>query len=112
MPTHTSRPLPCFDGRGVIACDTSVGSPSARCSFERQFLNATNATRRLREGGASFLQIKDRLRRSVAIQLLVTNRLSVEAISAWVGFADLTTFYRAFKNWTGTTPLAYQRSAG
>jgi len=68
-------------------------------------------TRRLGQEGSSFLQIKDRLRRALALQLLATGRWSVEAISARVGFADLTTFHRAFRKWTGTTPLGYQRSS-
>ncbi|WP_184414995.1 nuclear transport factor 2 family protein [Rhodocyclus tenuis] len=68
-------------------------------------------TRRLGEEGSSFLQIKDCLRRALALQLLATGRWSVEAISARVGFADLTTFHRAFRKWTGTTPLGYQRSS-
>lgn len=63
--------------------------------------------RRLKAEGTSFLQIKDRLRRSVALTLLVTNHLPVEAVSLQIGFADLSTFHRAFKKWTGVTPLAY-----
>lgn len=67
-------------------------------------------TRRLGEEATSFLQIKDQLRRALASQLLIASRLPVEIIADRVGFADLTTFHRAFKKWTGTTPLAYRRS--
>ena len=67
-------------------------------------------TRRLREEDTSFFQIKDHLRRALALQLLIASQLPVEVIADRVGFADLTTFHRAFKKWTGTTPLGYRRS--
>ena len=78
-----------------------------------QALNQSMRTlgRRLKEEGTTFLQIKDKLRRDVAMQLLIENKKSVEAIAAQIGFTSVTTFHRSFKKWTGTTPLAYQRTS-
>lgn len=78
-----------------------------------QVLNQSMRTlgRRLKEEGTTFLQIKDRLRREVAMRLLIENKKSVEAIAAQIGFTSVTTFHRSFKKWTGTTPLAYQRTS-
>ena len=90
-----------------LESDPDIDSAAASLAYSRRTL-----TRRLREEGSSFLKIKDQLRRTLALQLLATTRLPVEAISARVGFADLSTFHRAFKKWTGTTPQVYQRSAG
>lgn len=68
-------------------------------------------TRRLKEEGSNFLQIKNRLRRTLALQWLARKQLPVASIAEQLGFADLTSFHRAFKQWTGTTPRSYQCSA-
>ena len=88
-----------------LESDPDIDTVAEALGYSRRTL-----TRRLREEATRFLQIKDQLRRSRALQLLIANQLPVEAIADRVGFADLTTFHRAFKKWTGTTPLAYRRS--
>lgn len=87
-----------------LASDPDIDTAAKALGYSRRTL-----TRRLHEEATSFLNIKDELRRSLALQLLISNLLPVEVIAARVGFADLTTFHRAFKKWTGTTPLAYRR---
>lgn len=87
-----------------LAQDLDIQSVASAFHYSRRTL-----TRRLREEGTSFLQIKDRLRRTAALQLLIKDRLAVETIAVQIGFSDLSNFYRSFKKWTGTTPLAYQR---
>ncbi|NKN98479.1 helix-turn-helix domain-containing protein, partial [Weissella cibaria] len=52
--------------------------------------------------------IKDELRRDVAIQKLIKTRLPVAIIGNQIGFDDPTTFHRAFKRWTGSSPKAYR----
>lgn len=85
--------------------DPDIDTAAEALGYSRRTL-----TRRLHEEATSFLHVKDQLRRSLALQLLIANQLPVETIADRVGFADLTTFHRAFKKWTGTTPLAYRRS--
>ena len=89
-----------------LAGDPDIDMAAMALNYSRRTL-----TRRLREEGSSFLQIKDRLRRRITLQLLVKEQLPVEAIAVQIGFADLSTFHRSFKKWTGTTPLAYLRSS-
>lgn len=89
-----------------LQSDPDIGTMAEALGYSRRTL-----TRRLREEATSFLQIKDQLRRALALQLLIATHLPVEVIADRVGFADLTTFHRAFKKWTGTTPLAYRRSS-
>lgn len=88
-----------------LESDPDIDTAAGALGYSRRTL-----TRRLREEETSFLRVKDQLRRTLALQLLIANQLPVEAIAERVGFADLTTFHRAFKKWTGTTPLAYRRS--
>lgn len=65
--------------------------------------------RRLEAEGTSFQDIKDGLRRDIAIRDLTQGSKSLEAISQDVGFATVANFHRAFRRWTGMTPGAYRR---
>lgn len=65
-------------------------------------------SRRLDIEGTSFQAVKDELRRDLAIQSLTRTDLPISVIGAEIGFDDPTTFYRAFKKWTGSTPGAYR----
>lgn len=68
--------------------------------------------RRLDEEGTSFQVIKDELRRDVAIHLLAQTSLPPAEVGARTGFEDPTTFYRAFKRWTGCSPGVYRQARG
>ena len=74
-------------------------------------LHTTSSTlrRRLDEEGATYQQIKDGIRRERAISQLRLNLKSNAEIAAELGFGDPSTFYRAFKKWTGATPDRYRR---
>jgi AraC-like DNA-binding protein len=72
----------------------------------------TTATlrRRLKEEGSSYRQIKDDLRRDTAIFNLGRASMSIEQVAESVGFSETTSFFRAFKRWTGVTPRVYIKS--
>ena len=74
-------------------------------------LNMTPRTfmRRLDAEGTSFQNIKDSLRRDIAIRDLSLGNKSIEAISQDLGFATSANLHRAFKRWTGATPGAYRK---
>lgn len=63
---------------------------------------------KLATGGAP-LQYLQALRVDVAKRLLETEGLSVDAVSARVGYNDLSTFRRLFRRETGLSPREYQR---
>ena len=68
--------------------------------------------RRLKESATSYQKIKDNLRREVAINKLLNERLSVEQVADIVGFSESRSFTRAFKHWTGLTPREYCKREG
>jgi AraC-like DNA-binding protein len=76
-----------------------------------QALNYSTRTlgRRLQEERTTFHQIKDGLRRDVAVQKLIKTGEPVDAIAAAIGFTSVTAFYRSFRIWTGGTPRSYRR---
>jgi AraC-like DNA-binding protein len=60
--------------------------------------------RQLKEEGASLQQLKDAVRRDLAMDLLLRTQRPIKQIAAEVGFQNEKSFMRAFKGWTGVTP--------
>ena len=65
--------------------------------------------RRLQSENTSFKEIKMQTRRDIAINLLFAGKHKIEEIATLVGFSEPSAFIRAFKSWTGTTPLSYRQ---
>lgn len=66
--------------------------------------------RRLDSEGTNFQDIKNHVRRDLAIYKLSRTKLSIEEIALEAGFSETSTFIRAFKAWTGVTPLSYRKA--
>ena len=64
--------------------------------------------RRLEQEGASWGDLKREVRRDLALQHLRDGHLSVGEIAGRLGFNDASTFYRAFRQWTGSAPGAWR----
>lgn len=67
--------------------------------------------RKLAERGTTFSAIRDDLRRQRALLLLDNRALSIGEIATRLGYTELPNFTRAFRKWTGVTPLAYRGRA-
>lgn len=72
-------------------------------------MSAQTLRHRLRKEGVTFNQLKQRLVQSVAGEYLLQKNISVEQLSMQLGYAEPSSFIRAFKGWTGLTPLAYRK---
>jgi AraC-like DNA-binding protein len=71
-------------------------------------LSPQTLRRHLREEGSSFQELKDQLRRDLAIYQLGRDEQSIQQIAEQLGFSEPSAFHRAFKKWTGLTPGAYR----
>lgn len=65
--------------------------------------------RRLQEESASFREVKDALRRDLALSRLTLPSQSIAGIAADLGYAEPSAFFRAFHRWTGEAPTSYRR---
>jgi AraC-like DNA-binding protein len=84
-------------------------SPSLEGIASAVQVSARTLQRRLREASTTFVALVEDVRRETAIELLADERLGVGEVGARLGFAQPRTFSRAFKRWTGLTPLEYRR---
>jgi AraC-like DNA-binding protein len=64
----------------------------------------------LKELNTSFQEIFDDVRKDMAISYLENSDLMQEEIAEKLGFSEASSFYRAFKKWTGKPPTAYRKS--
>jgi AraC-like DNA-binding protein len=65
--------------------------------------------RRLADHGTSHRELLDKTRHSLACQLLEDGRQSLPQIAELLGYAEMRSFIRAFKRWTGVTPTQWRR---
>lgn len=64
--------------------------------------------RRLADLGLKFSEVVEETRRDLAQDYLARSNLALAEVAFLLGYADLATFIRAFKRWTGSTPKAYR----
>ncbi len=65
---------------------------------------------RLTEAETSFNQVLADFRYRLSRKLLATTDESIDEIVYLTGFSEPSTFYRAFKRWSGMTPIEYRRA--
>jgi AraC-like DNA-binding protein len=73
-------------------------------------MSARTLQRRLEDEGARFSEIVDGAREEAARAAIVDASRSLAEIAHALGFADLATFSRAFKRWTGKPPGVWRRA--
>ncbi len=65
--------------------------------------------RRLEENNTSFQQLVDKVRWDLACDFLKNRKLTVTECSYRLGFANIESFRRAFKRWTGVAPSVFRK---
>lgn len=71
-------------------------------------LSARSLRRRLAVEGQTYERVADEAQAIMAKHLLTTTQLTLQETASTLGFSHMSTFHRAFKRWTGTTPLSYR----
>ncbi|TQV75558.1 AraC family transcriptional regulator [Aliikangiella marina] len=85
----------------------TVSLDSMAKNFE---ISGQTLSRRLKKEGHQFQEIKDKVRKNRAVNLLQKTDLSFAEISNALGFSEDSVFYRNFKKWTGMTPSEYRQN--
>jgi AraC-like DNA-binding protein len=93
--------------RALLLAEAASGDEVAKLlSMHRRTLD-----RRLKTEGTTFQEVLDEVRFEAACQLLDTARIPITEIAATLGYAETSAFSRAFRRWSGTTPLERRRKS-
>ncbi|HEX7602063.1 MAG TPA: AraC family transcriptional regulator [Polyangiaceae bacterium] len=96
--------------RRAIAEDLSSGEPPLEAVARRLAMSTRTLQRRLRDGGRSYAEVVEEVRRELALAQLAERRLSIAEVGYMLGFSEPSAFHRAFRRWTGLTPSEYRKA--
>lgn len=91
-----------------IEANQPLTFPTLEEVAQRFSLTTQTLRRRLKSENTSFQSIKNDIRRDLSIDLLSRRKLSIQEISAIIGYHETSGFSRAFKEWTGMSPNLYR----
>lgn len=96
--------------RKAVAESMREGDPTLGRVAKKMGLSPRTLERRLEEHGMRFKTLMDDTRRRFAINYLEDREHTVTQVAFLLGYSEVSAFNRAFKRWTGSTPLKYRRS--
>jgi AraC-like DNA-binding protein len=91
--------------RMLLGTQVRLSEASAPRVAKRLGIGVRTLSRRLDVERTSFREILDEVRKQIAIRELAHGARSIAALSDRLGYATPQAFHRAFKRWTGRTPL-------
>jgi AraC-like DNA-binding protein len=94
--------------RELIACELRRGRPTSWDVARQLQISRRTLVRRLNSEGTSFKAQLDELRRQLALNLVGRPQPSLMEITTLLGFSQVQAFHRAFRRWTGQTPMQYR----
>ena len=98
--------------RKAIAETMRDGDPGLGRVAKQLAASPRTLQRRLKEYGLEFKKLADDTRRRFASNYLKDRKHTLTEVAFLLGYSDVSAFNRAFKRWTGVTPLYYRRQAG
>jgi AraC-like DNA-binding protein len=98
--------------RRVVADELRRGVPSLEVTAARLAMSGRTLRRRLADEGTTYQKVIDEVRCELAQRYLRSDELAVGAVAFLLGFSEPSTFHRAFKRWTGKTPLEFRAAGG
>jgi AraC-like DNA-binding protein len=93
--------------KALAADDVSVDLADIAASLDTP---ARSLQRTLAGRNTSYSALLDEARRNLAKALLAREGTPLAQVAYRLGFRDASTFFRAFRKWTGTSPRAFQKA--
>jgi len=94
--------------RSAIVDELAGGDPSVAHIAPRLRMSPRTLERKLEREGTTFSALLEDLRKRLALRYVGSENLELAEIAFLLGFSQTTGFHRAFKRWTGATPLNYR----
>jgi AraC-like DNA-binding protein len=95
--------------REAIEAELRGGNPRLEVVAKRLAMSPRTLQRRLREEGIVFNDLLDALRFTAAKSYLAQGDIAGAEVAYLLGFAEHSSFNRAFRRWSGQTPTEYRR---
>ncbi len=102
---HAPRP----DLRQWLMTQMSQTLPRRRDAARALGVSERTLARRLQAEGQTFNNLLDDVRKELALQAVTRQQQSLADIAQSLGYAEASTFYRAFHRWTGMPPARWRR---
>jgi AraC-like DNA-binding protein len=96
--------------RNAIVAELVSGNPSITHIAPLLHMSPRTLGRKLDREGTAFSLLLDDMRKSLALRYLASKDVELMEVAFLLGFSTRATFHRAFKRWTGETPLRYRLS--
>lgn len=84
--------------------------PTIEQIAKQLFITPRTLQRRLKAEGLSFAQLLEEERASIAEQLLTTPEMSISEIAFYLGYQEVHSFSRAFRQWKGISPAVWRKN--
>jgi AraC-like DNA-binding protein len=97
--------------RRAVAESMREGDPNLARVAKKMAMSPRTLQRQLKEQGMDFKKLVADTRRQFALSYLKNRRSTLTEIAFLLGYSEVSAFNRAFKRWTGSTPLAYRGRA-
>lgn len=95
--------------REAIGAELRGGNPKLESIARRLAMSPRTLQRRLRDQGFLFNDVLDAMRFRAAKSYLAQGDIAGSEVAYLLGFAEQSSFNRAFKRWSGQTPTDYRR---
>ncbi|MFZ5724590.1 MAG: AraC family transcriptional regulator [Pseudomonadota bacterium] len=120
MEEHAARLLADFSSginlanevRSAIYRHLPGGEPEIETVAEDLGMTVRALQARLRKADVTFSDLVDDIRKSLAAVLVADERLTLVNVALLLGFAEQSSFTRAFRRWYGMAPGEYRKNSG
>ena len=96
----------------IIIQTLSSGNCNKQRVANEMAMSPSALQQKLAQRNSSFQDLLNQVRRSLALAYMEQARVSITEMSFMLGFADTSSFTRAFRRWTGKSPRDYRRDLG
>ncbi len=107
--TLSEMPASTMQLRAWLSSQLTKQLPTRATTAKYLGLSERTLSRRLQQQGSSFERLLDDVRHESALNAIAHTSLSLSEIALSLGFAEASTFYRAFGRWTGQTPAQWRK---
>lgn len=93
----------------LIRANLKDGDFSIEAISKNLNMSVRTLQRKLKDYNLSFKEVLVEIRKEISMNLLQDHNLSIAEIAYLTGFSESSAFHRAFKQWTGQTPVQFRK---